>query len=44
MRNTIPEAIFIMYTEKKRKLIIRVGALALAGLMLLSAFSAVIFS
>ena len=33
-----------MYTERKRKLIIRIGELALAGLMLLSALSAVLFT
>lgn len=33
-----------MYTERKRKLIIRIGALALADLMLLSALSAVLFT
>lgn len=43
MRNTIPEG-NAMYTEKKRKLIVRIGALALAGLMLLSALSAVLFT
>ena len=43
MRNTIPEG-NVLYTEKKRKLIVRIGALALAGLMLLSALSAVLFT
>lgn len=33
-----------MKTEKQRKLIIRIGAAILAGLMILSALSAVLFS
>lgn len=32
-----------MLTEKKRKLIIRIGALTLAGLMLLTALSSILF-
>ena len=33
-----------MKTEKQRKLIVRIGAAILAGLMILSALSAVLFS
>ena len=37
-------ALLSMKTEKQRKLIVRIGAAILAGLMILSALSAVLFS